>query len=59
MINNSTMKGEKEPEQEESWISFMTKLRTKTAEQQHTNKRKPKNNLQQADRDNTKKAKNI
>lgn len=36
------MEGEKEREQEENWISFITKLRTKPAKQQHTNKRKRK-----------------
>lgn len=40
--NNGTMEGVKETEREESWISFITKLRTKPAKQRHTNKRKHK-----------------
>lgn len=56
---NSNVEEEEESEREESWISFITKLKTKADEQQHTNKRKHKKNLKQEDREKATKAKNV
>lgn len=40
--HNGTMEGVKETEREESWISFITKLRTKPAKERHTDNKKHK-----------------